>query len=95
MIKVAVMLANGLKKLKHWRLWMFFAVQESYSDMIGFEKAVTGSHGIPVQADKVWTGKLDDYELVVLPGGMPGATNLRDDDRLMLALQRCKKKASG
>ncbi|MBR1681958.1 MAG: DJ-1/PfpI family protein [Bacteroidaceae bacterium] len=43
------------------------------------ERTVTGAHGIRVEADAL----LDDVEffdadLLVLPGGMPGATNLAD-----------------
>ncbi len=88
MTKVAVMLANGFEEIEALTVVDVLRRAGILCDMIGFEKAVTGSHGIAVQADKVWAGKLDDYELVVLPGGMPGATNLRDDDRLMSALQK-------
>ncbi len=40
-------------------------------------RAVTGSHGIPVTAD-IAEDELDvgDAEMLVLPGGMPGADNL-------------------
>mgnify|MGYP000205304672 CR=1 FL=1 len=47
--------------------------------MLGLESAsVTGSHGIQVTMDGVFDGNLDEYDLVVLPGGMPGSTKLRD-----------------
>ena len=44
-------------------------------------KTVTGSHGIPVVADKE-RGEIDDsdVELVVLPGGMPGTLNLENSE---------------
>ncbi len=44
-------------------------------------KTVTGSHGIPVVADKE-IGEIDDsdVELVVLPGGMPGTLNLENSE---------------
>lgn len=38
---------------------------------------VIGSHGIKVIVDQMFDGELVD--LVVLPGGLPGAKNLRDD----------------
>ncbi|QRR98372.1 DJ-1/PfpI family protein [Streptococcus anginosus] len=88
MTKVAVMLANGFEEIEALTVVDVLRRAGILCDMIGFEKAVTGSHGISVQADKVWAGKLEDYDLVVLPGGMPGATNLRDDDHLMSALQK-------
>lgn len=38
---------------------------------------VTGAHGVPVKADMLFTdAKMDDAEWLVLPGGMPGSTNL-------------------
>src|SRR5512139_440095 len=41
---------------------------------------VTGAHGIPMRADKrLADAAKDTYDAVVLPGGMPGATHLRDD----------------
>jgi 4-methyl-5(b-hydroxyethyl)-thiazole monophosphate biosynthesis len=42
---------------------------------------VTGSHDISVRAARrVETVSADDYDVLVLPGGLPGAHNLRDDD---------------
>ena len=88
MTKVAVMLANGFEEIEALTVVDVLRRAGITCEMIGFEKIVTGSHDISVQADQIWDGKLDDYDLVVLPGGMPGATNLRDDDRLMSALQK-------
>ncbi|MBQ7661161.1 MAG: DJ-1/PfpI family protein [Clostridia bacterium] len=39
-------------------------------------KNVTGSHGITVSADYTDTNDLKDMEMLVLPGGMPGAKTL-------------------
>ena len=56
--------------------------------MLGLENvSVTGSHGIQVAMDGVFDGNFDAYDLVVLPGGMPGSTNLRDHEGLITALQ--------
>jgi protein deglycase len=44
---------------------------------------VRGSHGIAITADIAIDQALKDaWDLIVLPGGMPGATNLRDDERV-------------
>lgn len=40
------------------------------------KKVVTGSHGISVVADLTAENSLSDIEMLVLPGGMPGTTNL-------------------
>ncbi len=48
------------------------------------EKTVTGSHGIPVIADKLLS-EIDfvDVSVPILPGGMPGTNNLEACDALM------------
>ena len=41
------------------------------------EQAVVGAHGIPVVADKMFAEiNKEDAEMILLPGGLPGATNL-------------------
>ncbi|MDP4144780.1 MAG: DJ-1/PfpI family protein [Bacillota bacterium] len=45
---------------------------------------VTGAHGITVKADKLIEDiNKADYDVVVLPGGMPGSTNLRDNEKVI------------
>ena len=42
-------------------------------------RMVTGAHGISIEADLLFEeADYDACEMIVLPGGMPGATNLRD-----------------
>ena len=41
------------------------------------EKVVAGAHGVPVVADKMFAEiNPEDAEMILLPGGLPGATNL-------------------
>ena len=41
------------------------------------EQVVTGAHGVPVVADRMFADiHLEDAEMLLLPGGLPGATNL-------------------
>jgi 4-methyl-5(b-hydroxyethyl)-thiazole monophosphate biosynthesis len=48
-----------------------------------------GAHGIDIQPDTTLDTALDmKADMVVLPGGMPGAEHLRDDPRVMALLQR-------
>jgi protein deglycase len=45
---------------------------------------VTGSHAITVTADKnIDDIQASDFECIVLPGGMPGSSNLKDDRRVI------------
>lgn len=58
----------------------------------GLAEAVTGAHGIEVSCD-VSLGEVRAQELraIVLPGGLPGATNLKASERLrelLLAVHR-------
>ena len=50
---------------------------------------VTGSHGITVLADIALDAAMaDDYDMIVLPGGMPGAEHLKNDPRVVSLLRR-------
>lgn len=50
---------------------------------------VTGAHDVKVVADKKLSDiYLDDYRGIFIPGGLPGAENLRDKDEVIMALRR-------
>jgi protein deglycase len=50
---------------------------------------VTGSHGITVRPDAELDAVLDEgFDMIVLPGGLPGATGLAEDDRVLELLRR-------
>lgn len=88
MTKVAVILANGFEEIEALTVVDVLRRANIACHILGFEQVVTGSHGISVQADRLWQGNLDDYDMVVLPGGMPGSANLRDDQDLMKGLTK-------
>ncbi len=48
------------------------------------QELLQGAHGIQVQADALFED-VDSglFDMVVLPGGLPNATSLRDDDRVI------------
>lgn len=53
--------------------------------------SVKGSHGITVQTD-ISMDDITDWnavDMIVLPGGMPGTTNLYADARVTNAVQKC------
>jgi 4-methyl-5(b-hydroxyethyl)-thiazole monophosphate biosynthesis len=51
-------------------------------------RKVTGSHGIAVEADLQLGDVAEaDYDMIVLPGGMPGSEHLRQDARVVALLQ--------
>ena len=50
---------------------------------------VTGSHGIVLSADAAFDDVSgQEFDLIALPGGMPGASNLRDDPRIGAIIRR-------
>lgn len=51
--------------------------------------SIAGSHGISISADALLDDVMkDEFEMVVLPGGQPGTTNLHRDERVRALLQR-------
>ena len=76
MTKVAVVFAEGFEEIEALSPVDVFRRAGFDCNMLGLESAsVTGSHGIQVAMDGVFDGNFTDYDLVVLPGGMPGSTN--------------------
>ncbi|MFO7999844.1 MAG: DJ-1/PfpI family protein [Marinilabilia sp.] len=51
------------------------------------DKSVTGGHGITIICDRVFEGKpIDEKDIIILPGGMPGAKHLQAHKGLELLL---------
>jgi len=48
---------------------------------------VTGSHGVPVIADQLLED-VGDFNAIVLPGGLPGSTNLMNDQRIISIIKK-------
>ena len=89
MPKVAVILANGFEEIEALTVVDVLRRANITCNMVGFEDKVTGSHAIQVQADCVFNGDLSEYDMIVLPGGMPGSAHLRDNESLISELQKC------
>ncbi len=50
---------------------------------------VTGSHGVQIVADRTLAeGAAETWDMIILPGGMPGSTNLRDDPEVLSILRK-------
>lgn len=47
------------------------------------DKSVTGNHGLTIVCDRVFEGKpIEEKDILILPGGMPGAKNLQSHTKL-------------
>ena len=95
MKQAAVILAPGFEEGESLTLADILRRAGFICDLVGFTPRVEGAHGIKVQSDVLLTD-LDPeepgYEMIILPGGMPGATNLKNSDRLMEILQSMNRK---
>lgn len=59
---------------------------------INGEEEVLGSHSIHVKANNlIEKVDQDKYDALVIPGGMPGAANLRDDDKVIELVKKFDK----
>lgn len=55
-------------------------------------RTVTGAHGIPFLADATWETLPAEEDVIVLPGGMPGTTNLKASSFLKERILRHREK---
>ncbi|MBO7345333.1 MAG: DJ-1/PfpI family protein [Clostridia bacterium] len=91
MTKIAVLIANGSEEIETLTpLDIFRRCENAHCDLISVSgKTPTCSHGVCVCADKeIDQVNLYDYDAVVIPGGMPGATNISNDKRVITALKK-------
>jgi len=90
--KVLVCIADGIEELES--VTVIDVLRRAEADItvasVG-ELTVTASRKTKLQADKVIGDCSDEeFDLVVLPGGMPGAENLRDSPELDKILEEQK-----
>ncbi len=85
MKKVAVLLANGFEEGEALFTIDIFRRAGIICDSISIaEEFVTSSRNITVKADKLLgNSNLAEYDMIFLPGGQPGATNLSKDERVL------------
>lgn len=59
---------------------------------VSVERNVTGSHGIKIYADSVLSNTdITEYDMLMLPGGAPGTTNLEESDEVKNAVTKAYK----
>jgi 4-methyl-5(b-hydroxyethyl)-thiazole monophosphate biosynthesis len=91
MARCCVLLADGFEEIE--AITVIDVLRRAEVEVLALgiaDMEPTGSHGIVVKADGLLANHKDkEFDLVVLPGGMPGATNLRDDVVVQAFLRRC------
>jgi 4-methyl-5(b-hydroxyethyl)-thiazole monophosphate biosynthesis len=88
--RVLVPLAEGFEEIEAVTvvdLLRRAGIEVSTASLAGVR--VTGSHGITIEADMAIDDALAaDFDMIVLPGGMPGAEHLKRDARVIELLRR-------
>ncbi len=86
-MKILLFLAEGFEEVEALTVVDYLRRKNIVVDTIAItdNKEVRGAHDIIVRADKTIDeiGELKDYHGVVIPGGMLGASNLKDDIRVI------------
>ena len=90
MKKVTVLLADGFEEIEALTVVDLLRRAKVYVDTVSItdDYTVRGAHGIPVQTEDLIT-EIDfkESDMIVLPGGMPGTTNLKEDENVRKAVQ--------
>jgi len=86
-MKVIVFLADGFEEVEALTVVDYLRRVDINVDTVSIteEEEVKGAHDIRVITDKVIgeIKKIDDYNGVIIPGGLPGSTNLRDSENVV------------
>ena len=90
MKKTAILFANGYEEVEALTVVDLLRRAKIGCEILSVADSgqVTGSHGISIGADRNFSGTdFSQYDGVILPGGMPGTTNLAADERVLAMLR--------
>ena len=89
MKKIAVLCKDGFEEIEALTPVDVLRRANVHVDLVGMDDLkVTSSHQITIQMDCVFNDQIKEYDGIVIPGGLPGATNLRDDARVIEIVQQ-------
>lgn len=98
MSKIAVFFAPGYEEIEALTVVDLCRRAGIVTDMVSVtaKKHVMGSHGIDVSMDKIFEEvDFDSLDMIVLPGGLPGTTNLEAHAGLMEQTDRFYQEGKG
>lgn len=81
-MRACVLLAHGFEEIEAVTIIDVLRRGEVDTEVLGVDETdVEGAHHVTVKADRLLEAAIEEsFDLVVLPGGIPGATNLRDSE---------------
>ena len=93
MTKVGIIIASGFEEIEAITVTDILRRLDIHCEMIALDDLeVIGSHGIKIICDKKLDESIVEYDMIILPGGLPGATNLRDNEYLISLIQQANNK---
>ncbi len=89
MVKIACLFAFGTEEIEGLTPVDVLRRSGAVCDIIGVgAKEVIGSHNIIIKADKTLDEvDFSSYDGIVIPGGMPGATNIAKEEKIIFAIK--------
>ena len=93
MKKIAVLFANGTEEIEGITPVDILRRAGATCDIVSVsESIINGSHGIKIVADKLIDQiNIDDYDGIVIAGGMPGATNISNCQKAVSDIKKADK----
>lgn len=93
MKKIAVLFEEGYEEVEALTPVDILRRANVHVDLVGMNsQTVKSSHQIIIVMDKIFDESLYEYDGIILPGGLPGSTNLRDDQRVIDIIRDFHKK---
>lgn len=90
--KVLLLLAEGFEEVEALTTVDYLRRMDIIVDTCSIKggKRVQGAHRIVVEADRELNeiNNIKNYDGIIIPGGMPGATNLRDNDKVVQLIKQ-------
>lgn len=88
--KILVPVADGIEMIEALSIVDVFRRAGAHVDIASVgDMVITSSHNVKITADKlIGDCKTEEYDLVAVPGGIPGAENLRNSNILVDILKR-------
>lgn len=82
-MKTMIIVAQGLEECEALVTYDLLYRAGIETDLVGLDNEITSSHNVTFKAHKhIDNINPNDYDCLVLPGGMPGTLNLENDERV-------------
>lgn len=92
MKSVAVFLAEGFEEIEALATVDVLRRAGIKCDTVSIkEEFVKGAHNVVVKADKIIGDDIENYDMVVCPGGLPGAEYLSKNDKVIEVIRKFNK----